>query len=112
MDLILDFIINLLLVAEKAAILIVYDRLSKMIYFIIITKEILTEGLAKLFKDNVWKLYKLSESVISSRRPQFVVELTKELNKMLEIKIKLSTVFYPQYYKLKKLGLFKSKNLV
>ena len=45
MDLILDFIINLLLVAEKAAILIVYDRLSKMIYFIIITKEILVEKL-------------------------------------------------------------------
>jgi len=28
--------------------------------------------------------------------PQFVVELTQELNKMLEIEIRLSTVFHPQ----------------
>ena len=38
----------------------------------------------------------LPESVVSDRGPQFVVELTKELNWMLEIKIKLSTAFYPQ----------------
>jgi len=30
------------------------------------------------------------------RGPQFAVELTKELNKMLGIKMKLSTVFHPQ----------------
>ena len=33
---------------------------------------------------------------MSDRGPQFVVELTKELNWMLEIKIKLSTAFYSQ----------------
>jgi len=30
------------------------------------------------------------------RGPQFVVELMKELNRMLGIKMKLSTVFHPQ----------------
>ena len=34
--------------------------------------------------------------MVSDRGPQFAVYLTKELNKMLEIEIKLSTVFYPQ----------------
>ena len=34
--------------------------------------------------------------MISNRRPQFAVELTKELNKMLGIKTRLSMVFYPQ----------------
>jgi len=38
----------------------------------------------------------LPKSVISDKRLQFVVELTKELNRMLEIKTKLSTVFYLQ----------------
>ena len=33
---------------------------------------------------------------MSNRRPQFVAELTKELNRMLGIKTKLSTVFHPQ----------------
>ena len=59
------------------------------------TEGTLAEGLVRLFRDNIWKLHGLPESVVSDRGPQFVVELTKELNKMLEIDIKLSTVFYP-----------------
>jgi len=57
---------------------------------------ILAEELVRLFRDNVWKLHSLLESVISDRGSQFVAELTKELNKMLEIKTKLLTVFHPQ----------------
>jgi len=34
--------------------------------------------------------------VISDRRPQFAPELTKELNKILEIEMKLLTSFHPQ----------------
>ena len=44
----------------------------------------------------MWKLHRLPESVVLDRGPQFAAELTRELNKMLEIKTKLSTVFYPQ----------------
>ena len=54
------------------------------------------EGLVRLFRDNVWKLHELPESVVSDRGPQFVAELTKELNKMLGIRTKLSTAFHPQ----------------
>jgi len=50
----------------------------------------------RLFRDNVWKLHRLPESVILDRRLQFVVELTKELNKILGIKIRLLIVFHPQ----------------
>ena len=94
--LMVDFITKLLLVAGKDTILVIYDRLSKMIHFITTTEEILTEGLARLFWDNMQKLYGLSESVVSDRELQFVVELNKELNKMLEIETKLLTSFYPQ----------------
>jgi len=38
----------------------------------------------------------LPESVVSDRGPQFAAELTRELNRMLGIKTKLSTVFHPQ----------------
>ena len=44
----------------------------------------------------MWKLHGLPESVVLDRGPQFVVELMKELNKMLGIKMKLSTAFHPQ----------------
>jgi len=80
-----DFITKLLIVAEKDAILVVCDRLSKMTHFIATIEGTIAEGLARLFRDNVWKLYGLPESVVLDRGPQFVVELTKELNKMLGI---------------------------
>jgi len=42
------------------------------------------------------KLYGLLESMVSDREPQFAAELTKELNRMLEIETKLLTSFHPQ----------------
>jgi len=44
----------------------------------------------------MWKLHGLLESVVSDRGPQFAVELTKELNRMLEIETRLFTVFHSQ----------------
>jgi len=49
-------------------------------HFVAATEGMLAEGLARLFRDNVWKLHRLLESVVSDRRLQFLVELTKELN--------------------------------
>ena len=72
----------------------VYNRLLKIAHFVTTIERISTEGLARLFRDNMWKLYKLPESVISDRRLQFAAELTRELNRMLGIETKLSTVFY------------------
>ena len=91
-----DFITKLPVVAGKDTILIVCNRLSKMIHFVAATEGILAEGLARLFRDNVWKLHGLSESMVLDKEPQFAAELTKELNRMLGIETKLSTVFHPQ----------------
>ena len=91
-----DFITKLLLVVGKDAILMVYNRLFKMIHFITTTEEMLAEGLARLFRDNIWKLHGLLESIVSDRGPQFIVELIKELNRMLKIETKLLTAFHSQ----------------
>ena len=91
-----DFITKLLVVAEKDVILVVCDKLSKIIHFLATTERTSAEGLARLFRDNMWKLHGLLESVVLDRGPQFAAELTKELNRMLGIKTKLSIVFYPQ----------------
>ena len=92
----MDFITKLLVVAGKDAILVVCDRLSKMTHFVVTTEGTSAEGLVRLFRDNVWKLHGLPESVVSDRGLQFAAELTKELNRMLGIKTKLSTAFHPQ----------------
>jgi len=94
--LMIDFIMKLLVVAGKYVILVVCDRLSKMMHFVATTEGMSVEGLARLFRDNMWKLHGLLESVVLDRSPQFAAELTKELNRMLGIEMKLSTVFHPQ----------------
>jgi len=91
-----DFIMKLPVVAGKDVVLVVCDRLSKMTHFVATTEGTSAEGLARLFRDNVWKLHRLPESVVSDRGPQFAVELTKELNRMLGIKTKLLMAFYHQ----------------
>ena len=96
MHLTVDFITKLLVVAGKDVILVVCDWLSKMTHFVATMEGTSAEGLARLFRDNVWKLHRLPESVVLNRRPQFAAELTRELNKMLEIEMRLLTVFYPQ----------------
>jgi len=91
-----DFITKLPLVQEYDSILVVVDQLTKMVHFIPTTEKTLAEGLARLFKDNVWKLHGLLESIILDRGPQFVAGLMRELNGMLGIASKLSTAFHPQ----------------
>jgi len=75
-----DFITKLPLVQEYDAILVVVDRFTKMAHFISTTERTSTEGLAQLFRDNIWKLHRLPDSIISDRGPQFVAEIMKELN--------------------------------
>jgi len=91
-----DFITKLPLAQGYDSILVVVDRLTKMVHFIPTTEKISAKGLARLFRDNVWKLHGLPESIISDRGPQFVAGLMRELNEMLGIKSKLSTAFHPQ----------------
>jgi len=91
-----DFIMKLPVSKGYDSILVVCNRFSKISHFVVTTEKITAERLARLFRDNVWKLHGLSESVISDRGPQFVVELTRDLNKMLGIETKLSMAYHPQ----------------
>jgi len=72
------------------------DQLTKIVHFIPTIEKTTAEGLAKLFKDNVWKLHGLPESIILDRGPQFTAGLMRELNQILGIKSKMSMAFYPQ----------------
>jgi len=91
-----DFITKLPMSKGHNLILVVCDRFSKMSHFVVMTEKTTAEGLVRLFKDNMWKLHGLPESVILDRGPQFAAGLTKELNKMLGIETKLSMAYHPQ----------------
>jgi len=91
-----DFITKLPLAQGYDSILVVVDHFTKMAYFVPTMEKITAEGLARLFRDNVWRLHGLPESIISDRGLQFAAGLMRELNELLGIKTKLLTAFYPQ----------------
>ena len=91
-----DFITKLPLAQGYDAILVVYDCLTKMAHFILTIEKTSAEGLARLFRDHVWKLHGLPKSIISDRGAQFAANLMKELNQILGIETKLSMAFHPQ----------------
>jgi len=64
-----DLIMKLPISKGYDSILVVYNRFLKMLYFIAMTEKIMAEDLAKLFRDNMWKLHGFPESIISDREP-------------------------------------------
>ena len=70
-----DFITKLPLAQGYDSILVVVDRLTKIVYFIPIIEKTSAEELARLFRDNMWKLHGLPESIILDRGPQFAAGL-------------------------------------
>jgi len=91
-----DFITKLPLAQGYNSILVVVDKFTKMAHFIPTTEKTSAKGLVRLFRDNIWKLHGLPDSIISDRGPQFAAGIMRELNCMLEIETKLSTAFHPQ----------------
>ena len=91
-----DFIMKLPMSKGHDSILVVCDKFSKMSHFVVMAEKITAEGLARLFRDYVQKLHRLPENMISDRGPQFAVGLMRELNKMLGIETKSSTVYHLQ----------------
>jgi hypothetical protein len=78
------------------SILVVIDRLSKLLHAIPTNDTLSSEGLARLFRDYVWKHHGLPEQVISDRGPQFVSGFLKELYNVLGIQMAASTAYHPQ----------------
>jgi len=58
-----DFITKLPIAQGYNSILVVVDRLMKIVHFIPTTEKTLAEGLARLFRDNVWKLYSVTNFI-------------------------------------------------
>jgi hypothetical protein len=74
----------------------VVDTVSKRAHFIPTHTTITAEGAARLYLMHVWKLHGLPHKVVSDRGPQFIASFTKELYRLLGIKLGLSTAYHPQ----------------
>ncbi|KIM57184.1 hypothetical protein SCLCIDRAFT_72288, partial [Scleroderma citrinum Foug A] len=77
-------------------ILVVVDRFSKEVVFVLCTKEETAYSTAELFRDHVWCQHGLPSTVVSDCRSVFASNFLGELYKLLCIKRKMSTAFHPQ----------------
>jgi len=91
-----DFVVELPLSSDHGAVMTVVDSVSKRAHFILTHITVTVEGAARLFLHQVWKLHGLLKCVISDRGPQFVVYFTRELYRLLGIKLAYSTAWHPQ----------------
>jgi hypothetical protein len=91
-----EFIVELLDSHGYDAVMNVVDSVGKRAHFIPTNITITTLRAARLFLHNVWKLHGLPRSIVSDRGPQFVVEFTCELYRLLGITLSTTTAYHPQ----------------
>jgi len=60
------------------------------------TMNISSEGIAKIYRDKIWKLHRVPRTIPSDRGPQFASKFIEEFTKVLRTKRKLSTAYHPQ----------------
>ena len=70
--------------------------LMKGVVLIPCSKTIDAAGVAKLFLHHVFKRFRLHDSLISDKGPQFASAFTRELVCLLQYDVKLSTAYHPQ----------------
>ena len=78
------------------AVMTVVDSVLKRAHFILTHTTVTAEEAAKLFLHQVWKLHGLPKCVISDHGPQFIARFTRELYRLLGIKLASSTAWHPQ----------------
>jgi len=78
------------------AVMTIMDSISKRVHFVLMHTTVTVEGAARLFLYHVWKLHGLPKCVVSDRRPQFIASFTKELYRLLGIRLSSSTAWHPQ----------------
>ena len=91
-----DFVVELPFSSGHDAVMTVVDSVSKRAHFIPTHTTVTAEGAARLFLHQVWKLHGLPKCIISDRRPQFVARFTRELYRLLGIKLASSTAWHLQ----------------
>jgi len=92
----IDFVVELPEPSRHNAIMIVMDSVSKRVHFILMHTIVTAEEAARLFLYYVWKLYGLPKRVVSDCEPQFMASFTKELYRLLGIRLSSSTAWHPQ----------------
>ena len=60
------------------------------------TMNVSSEEIAKIYRDDIWKLHGIPRKILSDRGPQFTSQFMEEFTKALETKRQLLTAYHPQ----------------
>jgi hypothetical protein len=89
-----NFIVELPESQGHDATMVVVDSVTKIAHFIPTFITVSAAGSARLFIQHVWKHHGLPSRVISDRGPQFVAEFTRELYRLLGIKVAATMAYH------------------
>ena len=97
----MDFIVKLLISKDPViqeeydAILVIVDRLTKLLYLIPFNEKYTAEQLGFIILDRLIRYYGIPEALISNRDELFTSNYWKILMPLLGTKLKMSTAFHP-----------------
>ena len=55
-----------------------------------------SEEIAKIYRDDIWRLHRIPRKILSDREPQFTSKFMEEFTKALGTKRQLSTAYHLQ----------------
>ncbi len=67
-----------------------------MIHLKATTMNISSEGIAKIYRDDIWKLHGIPGKILSDRGPQFASKFMEEFTKALGTRRQLLTAYHLQ----------------
>ena len=76
--------------------MVIVDRFTKMIQLRATIMSISSEEIAKIYRDDIWKLHEIPRKILSDQGPQFALRFMKEFMKALGTKRQLSMAYHPQ----------------
>ena len=95
-DLTMDFIEGLPKSNSKSVIMVVVDRLTKYSHFMALPHPYSAASVARVFFDNVHKLYGFPNTITTDRGSLFLSTFWKELFALQGIGLQYSTAYHPQ----------------
>ena len=77
-------------------IVVIVDQFTNMIWLKVTTMSILLKEIAKIYKDDIWKLHGVPRKIWSDWEPQFALKFIEEFMRALRMTKQLSMVYHPQ----------------
>ena len=78
------------------AIVVIVDWFTKMIHLKATMTNVSLEGIAKIYRNVIWKLHGIPRKILSNRGLQFVSKFMEELTRALGTRRQLLTAYHPQ----------------